>query len=134
MGSTSPGYGTTVRIDLRRLVGAAADAPPDADEQAIPEGSNRETVLVVEDDADVRVSTVESLRELGYAVLEAADGPAALRLLRQRPDVDLLFTTGYARNAIVHRGRLDPGVQLLTKPFSFSDLAAKVRDLLDAPA
>jgi hypothetical protein len=50
----------------------------------------------------------------------------------RRPDMKVLFTTGYARNAIVHHGRLDPGVQLLPKPFTYTDLAAKVRDVLDA--
>jgi CheY-like chemotaxis protein len=95
-------------------------------------------------------------------VFEASDGPSALRLLEQRrfdlvfsdvvlpggmtgaqvvaravqlwPDIKTLFTTGYARNAIVHHGRLDPGVQLITKPFTFDDLAAKVRDVLDQEA
>jgi CheY-like chemotaxis protein len=94
-------------------------------------------------------------------VLEAHDGPSALRLLERqegrvdllftdvvlpggmtgavlaeqaralRPELKVLFTTGYARNAIVHHGRLDPGVELITKPFSYSDLANRVRDLLD---
>ena len=50
-----------------------------------------------------------------------------------RPELKVLFTTGYARNAIIHHGRLDKGVQLITKPFTFADLAAKVRDVLDAP-
>ena len=102
------------------------------------------------------------MRELGYRVLEAADGPSALELLRsERANVDLLFTdvvlpggmsgavlakeatalcpalkvlftTGYARNAIVHQGRLDAGVQLLTKPFSYADLATRIREILDA--
>ena len=126
----------------------------------MPGGTHQETILVVEDDEEVRAHSAESLRELGYRVLEAADGQAALRLLQRagelhllftdvvlpggmtgaqvasearalRPDLRVLFTTGYARNAIVHHGRLDPGVQLLTKPFSFADLAAKVRDVLD---
>jgi CheY-like chemotaxis protein len=48
-----------------------------------------------------------------------------------RPDLKVLFTTGYARNAIVHQGRLDPGVELITKPFAYSDLAARIRDILD---
>ena len=52
---------------------------------------------------------------------------------RIRPTLKVLFTTGYARNAIVHHGRLDPGVELITKPFSYTDLAARIRDLLDAP-
>jgi CheY-like chemotaxis protein len=120
-------------------------------------------VLVVEDDEDVRSYTVEVLRELGYRVLETANGPGALRILalpdtkvdllftdvvlpgglngeqlalqaRDRwPSLKVLFTTGYARNAIVHQGRLDPGVQLVTKPFTYNELAARVRDVLDGP-
>jgi CheY-like chemotaxis protein len=119
-------------------------------------------VLVVEDDRDVRESTIESLRELGYRTLDAADGPGAIRLLEQHPEINLLltdvvlpggmtgaqvaaaarrlipvlhvlYTTGYARNANVHHGRLDPGVHLLSKPFTFDELANKVRDVLDEP-
>ncbi len=116
-------------------------------------------ILVVEDDPDVRASSAEMLRELGYSVTEAADGPAALRLLegeprirllftdvglpggvngrqladealRRFPQLKILFTTGYARNAIVHNGRLDPGVELISKPFSYAALATKVRQIL----
>ena len=108
----------------------------------------------------MRTYSVEILRELGYRVIEAHDGPSALRLLerqtrvdllfsdvvlpggmtgaqvaeqarRLRPELKVLFTTGYARNAIIHQGRLDKGVQLITKPFSSADLAVKVRDVLD---
>ena len=100
------------------------------------------------------------LRELGYRVLEATNGQGALEMLqaahdvdllftdvvlphgmdgrqladeaeRRRPGIKVLFTTGYARNAIVHNGRLDPGVNLISKPFSFERLAAKVREVLD---
>ncbi|MBV9881389.1 MAG: PAS domain S-box protein [Sphingomonadaceae bacterium] len=154
------GEGTTVRIYLPRLVGDAAESE-ERPEQAIPEGARDETILVCEDDDDVRAYTVEMLRELGYRVLEAHDAPAALRLLARqegkvdllftdvvlpggmtgaelarearalRPDLRILFTTGYARNAIVHHGRLDPGVELITKPFAHADLAARVRDMLD---
>jgi len=132
-------------------------------ENTLPaEGSNEETILVLEDDDDVRITSVESLREIGYRVIEAHDGPSALRLLERQMRVDLLFsdvvlpggltgaqvaaqaramrpglrvlfTTGYARNAIIHQGRLDKGVHLITKPFSLNDLAAKVRDVLDVP-
>jgi signal transduction histidine kinase/DNA-binding response OmpR family regulator len=153
------GQGTTVKVYLPRL-------QRQIDEEAapqlapIPEGSSEETILVLEDDANVRAYSVDALRELGYRIIEAHDGPAALRLLETHARVDLLFTdvvlpggmtgaqvaararemhptlkvlftTGYARNAIVHHGRLDKGVQLITKPFSFHDLAAKVRDVLD---
>ncbi|MET3973647.1 signal transduction histidine kinase/CheY-like chemotaxis protein [Bradyrhizobium sp. S3.9.1] len=153
------GQGTTVKIYLPRLAGEAShDAAPE--EMLNPEAGQEETVLVVEDDEEVRAYSVESLRELGYRVLEAHDGPAALRALDRQPRVDLLFTdvvlpggmtgaqlaaqaravrpslkvlftTGYARNSIIHHGRLDKGVQLIVKPFSFNELAAKVRDVLD---
>jgi len=154
------GQGTTVRIYLPRLLGGES-AAEDRPDQAVPEGSREETILVCEDDDDVRAYTVEVLRELGYRVLEAHDGPSALRLLERqdggvdllftdvvlpagmtgavlahearalRPGLKVLFTTGYARNAIVHHGRLDPGVELITKPFAYADLAARVRDMLD---
>jgi CheY-like chemotaxis protein len=153
------GQGTTVKIYLPRLAGEAwTDSEPD--ETLNPEAAQEETILVVEDDEDVRAYSVDSLRELGYRVLEAHDGPAALRILDRQPRVDLLFTdvvlpggmtgaqvaaqarairpslkvlftTGYARNSIIHHGRLDKGVQLIVKPFSFNELAAKVRDVLD---
>jgi CheY-like chemotaxis protein len=154
------GHGTTVKIYLPRLLGSL-EADEAAGEPLVPEGTRSETVLVVEDDDDVRAYSVEVLRELGYRVLEAHDGPSALRLLERqegrvdllfsdvvlpsgltgpqlveaarvlRPRLKVLFTTGYARNALVHHGRLEVGVDLITKPFSYADLAAKVRDMLD---
>ncbi|HKX92289.1 MAG TPA: GAF domain-containing protein [Sphingomicrobium sp.] len=158
---SEPGQGTTVKMYLPRLLGKY-------DEQVVEpvggwkEAQGSEVILVCEDDEDVRAYSAEVLRELGYRVLEAADGPGALALLEAEGNVDLLFTdvvlpggmtgadlareaakvqagiktlftTGYARNAIVHHGRLDPGVDLLTKPFSYADLAARVRDILDLP-
>ncbi len=160
---SEPGVGTSVKIYLPRLAGdgrvqEAGRASP------APAGSGDETILVCEDDPEVRAYTTEVLRELGYCVVAAADGPAALRqleasdgkidllftdivlpsgmngemLARQaralRPDLKVLFTTGYARDAIVHQGRLDPGVELITKPFAYAELAARVRDMLDAGA
>jgi CheY-like chemotaxis protein len=127
----------------------------------LPRNADAETILVVEDDDDVRAYSKEILRELGYSILEASTGAAALRLLdahpeidllftdvglpggmngrqladaarQRRPDLKILFTTGYARNAIVHEGRLDPGVQLVTKPFTYAAVGAKLRDILDA--
>ena len=123
--------------------------------------ANGETILLVEDDADVRSSLVEILGELGYRVIEAPNGLSALRQLDAHPETNLLltdvglpggmngrqladealrrkaglkvlFASGYARNAIVHHGRLDPGVQLIMKPFTYAGLAAKVRRVLDA--
>jgi PAS domain S-box-containing protein len=152
------GQGTTVKIYLPRYFGGESSSE-DAD-AFTPEAASKETILVLEDDADVRAYSVEVLRELGYRVLEAHDGRAALKILERGEHIDLLFTdvvlpggmtgaqvaaqataarpllkvlftTGYARNAIIHHGRLDKGVHLITKPFSVSDLASKIRDVLD---
>jgi CheY-like chemotaxis protein len=155
------GDGTSVKIYLPRRAtdGVAFEAPPNA---AAPKSSGAETILVVEDDADVRAYSTEVLRELGYHVLEAHDAASAMELLRGpaadqiallftdvvlpggmtgadlardavslRPNLKVLFTTGYARDAIVHHGRLDEGVDLITKPFTYGDLAAKLREALD---
>jgi CheY-like chemotaxis protein len=153
------GHGSTVKIFLPRLIGADNEAEV-VDQPPLPVGTREETVLVIEDDDDVRTYSVETLRELGYRVIEAHDGPSGLSLLERqshvdllftdivlpggmtgaqvaaharklRPELKVLFTTGYARNAIVHRGRLDRGAQLITKPFSHAELAAKVRYVLD---
>lgn len=154
------GKGTTFKIYLPRLLSDVSEEQP-ANLAAGLEGSaEAETILVVEDDDDVRAYTVECLRELGYRVLEAHDGTSALRLLeRQGQPVDLLFTdvvmpgmsgreladaarerqadlrvlytSGYTRNAIVHGGRLDEGVEMIAKPFTFEALAQKIRDVLD---
>jgi PAS domain S-box-containing protein len=154
------GVGTTVRIYLPRLT-TAAEADTATAPLPVPRGVGQEKILVLEDHDDVRAHSVEVLRELGYLVLEAADGPSALNLMASHGDFDLLFTdvvlpggmsgaqvaatakarwpklkvlftTGYARNAIVHHGRLDVGVQLVTKPFSYDALASKVRQVLDS--
>jgi PAS domain S-box-containing protein len=155
------GQGTTVKIYLPRM-SAQADEPEEMALLSPPTGGRDEVVLVVEDDDDVRLFTTESLRELGFSVLQAHDAPSALKLLQIRPEVQLiftdvglpgmngaqlvaaaralrpdikvLFTTGYARNAIVHQGRLDPGVELITKPFTRVQLASRIRDVLDVPA
>jgi CheY-like chemotaxis protein len=116
-----------------------------------------ETILIVEDSEDVRALTKESLRELGYHTFEAGAGQAALQILQEHSEIQLLLTdvglpggmngrqladearrrrsnlkvllaTGYARNAIVHDDRLGPGVQLITKPYTFEALASKLRD------
>ncbi|MBW3618397.1 MAG: PAS domain S-box protein, partial [Proteobacteria bacterium] len=155
--------GTTVKIYLPRYLGSGEEEAQ-ADELPAPEGGPEETILVVEDDPDVRAYTVEVLSELGYRVMEAGDARLALTLLRDgathcdllftdvvlpggvngeqlaaeahvaRPGLKVLFTTGYARNAILHQGRLGPGVRLITKPFTYAELAARIRDVLDEPA
>jgi two-component system NtrC family sensor kinase len=152
------GEGTTVKIYLPRSF--ARDKPLNLGKAAddAPAGS-QETVLVVEDDADVRAYVVETLSTLNYSVREAADAQAALRILDDSGPVDLLLTdvvmpgmngralaeaaklrrpglkvlymTGYSRNAIVHQGRLDAGVSLMQKPFSQNVLAMRVRTMLE---
>jgi signal transduction histidine kinase len=154
------GEGTTVKIYLPRAH-AAASPVKDSDMPVV--GSvGSETILVVEDEPDVRSYLVETLRDLNYRVREAPDGAAALALfdsepfridllltdivmpgingrqladeLEQRqPKLKVLFITGYSRNAIVHQGRLDPGVSLLQKPLAQAVLATKIRDILDKP-
>jgi PAS domain S-box-containing protein len=154
------GEGTTVKLYLPRLLAPLQDEQ-EARAPILMSGGPHEVVLVVEDDDDVRMFTTESLRDVGFTVLETSDAPSALRMLEhhpevqllftdvglpgingaqlvaevklRRPDVKVLFTTGYARNAIVHQGRLDPGVELITKPFTRSQLASRIRDVLDMP-
>jgi CheY-like chemotaxis protein len=153
------GEGTTVKLYLPR-----AHATEEQDENAAPNMSlatGGETILVVEDDPDVRAYSCETLSELGYTVLFAENGREGLRMLESHPEIRLLFTdvglpggmngrqladearkrypklkvlftTGYARNAIVHNARLDPGVDLITKPFTQAALSSKLRDILDA--
>jgi len=139
----------------RRVV---AEARPSG--QALPRARAGETVLVVEDEPMVRDFSVSALEEAGYTVLAAEDGPSGLALLdahpettllftdvvltgpmngrkvadealRRRPNLKVLFTTGYTRNAIIHHGRLDDGVALITKPFTAASLAEKARRVLD---
>ena len=156
--------GTTIKLYFPRLAeqgGVPAWIVPQADAPApVPDGT--ETILVVEDDAQVNRFAVEALEERGYRMVAAPDGPAALRLLeqitdttidllltdvvlpggmngrqladevlRRRPGVKVLYITGYTRNAIIHHGRLDPDIELLTKPFTAEALARKLRRILD---
>ena len=149
-------YAFTSRASARLQVSLEQRQAP----SRIPELGGNETILVVEDDADVRAYTMEILQELGYRVLEAHEGDTALSFLASEPDIKLLFTdiglpgpfngrqladearkrradikvlftTGYAHNAIIHHGRLDPGVHLIVKPFSYAGLAAKIRQILE---
>jgi signal transduction histidine kinase/CheY-like chemotaxis protein len=156
---SEPGEGTTIKIYLPRHAGEE-DPKAVKDQLSGAAGAiGSETILVAEDDNSLRSYTTEILRELGYVVLEARDGHSALQVLdknhvdllftdvvmpdgmngRQladkamglRPQLKVLFTTGYTRNAIVHHGRLDAGVEMIGKPFSFVELSAKVRAILD---
>ncbi|MNJ24488.1 Blue-light-activated protein [compost metagenome] len=156
---SEPGQGTTVRLYLPRAYdGSGVVEAPASLASGLPTGDER--LLLVEDDPMVREHVARQLRGLGYVVTEASDGPEALARLaagepydllftdvvmpggmngrelaqaahRLRPDLKVLFTSGYTENAIVHHGRLDPGVQLLSKPYRKRDLAERVRRLLD---
>jgi signal transduction histidine kinase/CheY-like chemotaxis protein len=155
------GRGTTVRLYLPRYVGAVPK--PDVTPDIAPEAIRADvTVLLAEDDADVRQLTTDALTEFGYRVVSAENGALALAQLERethvdllltdvvmpvmdgralaeaaqklRPDLRVIFMTGYTPNAIVHNGVLDPGVQLLTKPFTLRQLSDKLQSVLgDAP-
>jgi CheY-like chemotaxis protein len=158
---SDPGSGTTATIYLPKAQGRAA-AAADSTGQAVPapRGKPGESILVVEDDDDVRAVTAGSLRELGYTVFEAGDAAAALAIVAREPAIGLLFTdlglpggvdgrtlseqaralrpslgvlitTAYAAGALIHDGRLDQGIDLLVKPFTFEALAARIREVLD---
>ncbi len=156
--------GTTVKIYLPRLGQAAevAASPEEMPQRTPPVISARssETILLVEDNEDVREYARSALEELGYKVLVAHDGGGALRIvnngahidllftdivlpggmngrqlsqevLKARPGLAVLYTTGYTPNAIIHHGRLDPNVQLLSKPYTQDDLSRKIRQVLE---
>ena len=155
---SAPGVGTTVKLYLPRSQVAEAQAAPDANTE-VARAAGEEIVLVVEDEDRVRHLSVDALRELGYTVVQASDATQALAVLEIQPRVDLLFTdivmpdmngrkladeavarrpglkvlytTGYTKNAIVHNGMLDADVAFLPKPFTFEQLALKVRQVLD---
>jgi PAS domain S-box-containing protein len=155
------GQGTTIKIYLPRLIGALQINAQESANAPLPLGDPREVILVVEDEPAVRRFTVEALTELGYQVLEAEGSSAALQLLdahpevvllftdvvmpdvngaklaaearRRRPTLKVLFTTGYTRNAVVHNGVLDTGVEMIGKPFTLDALALKLRLVLETP-
>jgi signal transduction histidine kinase/ActR/RegA family two-component response regulator len=155
---SEPGEGTTVKAYLPRSLAQETAAPRAASRITM---TGRETVLLVDDDDIVRATVGEMLEELGYTVVEASDGEKALVVLQRGDKIDLLFTdvvmpgplngrrladaarkidprlrvlftSGYTENAIVHHGQLDPGVELLSKPYTREELGAKLRRVLDA--
>jgi PAS domain S-box-containing protein len=155
------GQGTTVKLYFPRFLQRSVEQEA-ADELPVAEGDS-ESILVVEDDPDVRAYLLEALRGLNYRVIPADNAQAALRVLVDdgkrvdllltdvvmpglngrelgrraevlRPGLRVLYMTGYSRNAVVHHGRLDEGVDLIQKPISQSELASRVRDVLDRPA
>ncbi len=153
------GQGTTMCMYLPRYMGKL-EGTDEVPEAAPSSAGHGEAILVIDDEAAVRALIVEVLRDAGYAVVEAADGPGGLDVLgslrpidllitdvglpggfngRQvadaarigRPDLKVLFITGYAENAAVRNGLLEPGMEVITKPFAVAALANKVRDMLD---
>ncbi len=155
-----PGRGTTVCLYLPRQAGEPDAAEAEGDRPGVPpRAGHGETVLVVDDEATVRMLVAEVLEDLGYRTIEAADGAAGLRVLQSdarvdllvtdvglpggmngrqvadaarvlRPDLKVLFITGYAENAVLSHGHLDPGMHVLTKPFAMEALAGRIRELL----
>jgi PAS domain S-box-containing protein len=151
------GFGTAIKIYLPRST-ALGDAPPSVPRSRAVATSQSASVLLVEDDPGVRMYAAEALTTLGYEVLQASDSLTALCLLdenpkiallftdvglpdlngrrlaeeaqRRVPDLKILYTTGYARNAIVHHGILDAGVDLLPKPFTVEALGRKLQQIL----
>jgi PAS domain S-box-containing protein len=151
------GHGTTIKIYLPRFMSADDPLPP-TDRRKLERFDGPAGVLLVEDDDDVRLFGIEALKTLGYDVFQAAEGQSALRILDAHPEIALLFTdvglpglngrklaeearrrapglkilytTGYARNAIVHNGVLDAGVDLLGKPFTTEALGRKLKQIM----
>jgi PAS domain S-box-containing protein len=153
------GQGTTVCIYLPRHQGPAEDAgelPGIAD---APRAKAGDTILVVDDEPSVRMLVTETLQDLGYEAIEATDGPSGLRVLQSdkridllvtdvglpgpmngrqmadaarvnRPDLKILFITGFAENAVIGSGHLDPGMHVLTKPFAMETLASRIKELI----
>jgi len=153
------GQGTTMCLYLPRYTGDLTDDAA-GEEARIPEMGAGETVLVIDDEPTVRMLIVEVLGEAGYVALEAEDGPSGLKILQSdaridllitdvglpggmngrqvadaarvgRPDLKVLFVTGFAENAAVGNGHLEAGMEVITKPFVMTDLANKITDMIE---
>jgi PAS domain S-box-containing protein len=153
------GQGTTMCLYLPRHYGDDAVEEEDQNDRADLRAVEGETVLVVDDEPTIRLLVAEILEEAGYRILQASDGPAGVRIMESttridllvtdvglpgglngrqvadagralRPGLKVLFITGYAENAAVGNGHLEPGMELLTKPFGMDELAARIRDMI----
>jgi PAS domain S-box-containing protein len=153
------GSGTTVRLYLPRYSGEVAGEEADIDLAAAQRAGANDTVLIVDDEPTVRMLVKEVLEELGYSALEASDGPSGLKILQsdmkidliitdvglpggmngrqmvdvarqKRPALKVLFITGYAENAAIGNGHIEPGMRVLTKPFTMSNLATRIRAII----
>jgi CheY-like chemotaxis protein len=159
---SEPGQGTTMCIYLPRHYGDATRESASPDLAQAPRAGLGETVLIVDDEPSVRMLVTDVLEDLGYTAIEAADAVAGLKILQSdaridllvtdvglpggmngrqmadaarehRPDLKVLFITGYAENAAVGNGHLEPGMQVLTKPFAMDALASRIKDLIVGP-
>jgi CheY-like chemotaxis protein len=158
---TEAGQGTTMTILLpRHDAEIPAEGHADTARPATLSGDG-EVVLVIDDEPTIRMLIGEVLADAGYAAIEAADGPTGLKVLQSdtridllitdvglpgglngrqvadaarvtRPDLKILFITGFAENAVVRDGRLEPGMSLVTKPFQMDELARKIREAMEA--
>ncbi|WP_295242687.1 PAS domain S-box protein [uncultured Brevundimonas sp.] len=155
------GEGAMICLYLPRHFGAVDDADLIPEVEQAPRAQAGETVMVVDDEPTVRMLVAEILHELGYQCIEASDGAAGLKLLQSgaridllvtdvglpggmngrqmadaaridRPDLKVLFITGYAENAVVGNGHLDPGMHVMTKPFAMEALGSRIRELIEA--
>jgi len=153
------GRGSTIKLYLPRYYGEADVAEEEQGKLTdVHRAEAGEVVLVIEDETTVRELVVDVLEELGYRAIEAADGPSGLKLLQsgvhldllitdiglpglngrqvvdaareQRPDLKVLFMTGYAENATIANGFLEPGMDMITKPFAIEALATRIRDMI----
>jgi PAS domain S-box-containing protein len=153
------GRGTMVRLYLPRHVGQEDQDAPVARRDQAPTAERGETVLVVDDEPVVRMLVTETLEDFGYKAIEAADGAAGLKVLQSnaridllitdvglpggingrqvadagqaaRPNLKVLFITGFAENALLNHGRLAPGMHVLTKPFSIDTLSRRIKELV----
>ncbi len=153
------GQGATVCLYLPRHLGEAEAAEHEPELANAPRAEDGQTVLVVDDEPTVRMLVTEVLQDLGYRAIEAADGAAGLQVLQSdvridllvtdvglpggmngrqvadaarvaRPELKVLFITGYAENAVLSHGHLDPGMHVLTKPFAMEELAGRITNLI----
>lgn len=156
---SAPGQGTSVSIHLPRHHAGEAVEEAAAAVADVPKAKANETILVIDDEALVRMLVVDVVEDLGYTAIEAGDGPQGMAILRSerpldllitdvglpngmngrqvadaarelRPNLKVLFVTGYAENAVLGHGHLAPGMQVVTKPFAVDDLARRISALL----
>ena len=158
---SEPGQGAMICLYLPRHHGAVDEGEAVPEVEQAPRAHAGETVMVVDDEPTVRMLVAEILHELGYQCIEASDGAAGLKLLQsearidllvtdvglpggmngrqmadaarlERPDLKVLFITGYAENAVVGNGHLDPGMHVMTKPFGMEALGSRIRELIES--